>query len=300
MLIAGQGAIWYYYLSSRSSGDTTRANMYDHQSYIFCEPSAAPTIKSYSPNLMVSPILRSTASISSGSDPSGDEVAKPILDMLPRLHVLVIGPGLGRDEVTLKQVASVIKAARSRDPPVPMVLDADCLWLIQEQPDLIRGYQDCILTPNVVEFARLAKALHTNVKSWDPNECEKLAAALGGVCIIQKGRNDHISNGHGTTTCDFQGGLKRSGGQGDTLTGSLGTFLAWREIYHEGLWDVGKEPMDRAETLLVAAFAGSAITRECSRRAFEKRGRSLQAGDLTDEVHQAFLTLIGEPETSKL
>merc|ERR1712093_217247 len=33
-------------------------------SYVFCEPSAAPTIKSYSPNLMVSPILRSVASIS--------------------------------------------------------------------------------------------------------------------------------------------------------------------------------------------------------------------------------------------
>jgi len=269
-------------------------------SYVFCEPSAAPTIKSYSPNLMVSPLLRSSASISTGSDPSGEEVAQPILDMLPRLHVLVIGPGLGRDEVTLKQVAAIIKAARSRDPPVPMVLDADCLWLIQENPDLIKGFKDCILTPNVVEFARLAKAIHINVKSGDPDECEKLAEALGGVCIIQKGGSDHISNGKGTTTCDFEGGLKRSGGQGDTLTGSLGTFLAWREIYHEGLWDVGKEPMSRAETLLVAAFAGSAITRECSRRAFVKRGRSLQAGDLTEEVHNAFLSMVGEPEAPKL
>ena len=249
---------------------------------------------------MVSPLLRSTDSVSSASDPSGDDVAKPILDMLPRLHVLVIGPGLGRDPITLKQVASIIKAARSRDPPVPMVLDADCLWLIQQQPDLIKGYKDCILTPNVVEFARLAKAIHSNVKSGDPNECKKLAEALGGVCIIQKGREDYISNGQSTTICDLQGGLKRSGGQGDTLTGSLGTFLAWREIYHDGSWDVGKEPMSRADTLLVAAFAGSAITRECSRRAFEKRGRSLQAGDLTEEVHQAFLTLIGEPETAKL
>jgi ATP-dependent NAD(P)H-hydrate dehydratase len=181
-----------------------------------------------------------------------------------------------------------------------MVLDADCLWLIQEQPDLIRGYKDCVLTPNVVEFARLAKAMHTNVKSGDPGACEKLAEALGGVCIIQKGRNDIISSGQSTTTCDLQGGLKRSGGQGDTLTGSLGTFLAWREAYHDGLWDVGKEPMSRADTLLVAAFAGSAITRECSRRAFAKRGRSLQAGDLTDEIHQAFLALIGEPEAPKL
>jgi len=88
--------------------------------------------------------------------------------------------------------------------------------------------------------------------------------------------------------------LKRAGGQGDTLTGSLGTLLAWREVYHEKLWDIGEE-MSRAETLLVAAFGGSAITRECSRRAFASKQRSLQASDLTEEVHESFLALIGEP-----
>lgn len=268
-------------------------------SYVFCEPSAAPTIKSYSPNLMVSPILRSTASISQAQkdkDPSGEELAKPILDMLPRLHVLVIGPGLGRDPVTQKQVKAVIVAARKQDPPVPMVLDADALWLVQTDPDLIKGHKECILTPNVVEFGRLAKSVGLDHQSSDPEKaCQELSKILGGVCIIQKGAVDYISQGTQTTISDFQGGLKRAGGQGDTLTGSLGTFLAWREIYHEGLWDVEGEKMSRDETLLVAAFGGSAITRECSRRAFEKRQRSLQASDLTDEVHNAFLTLIGEP-----
>ena len=269
-------------------------------SYVFCEPSAAPTIKSYSPNLMVSPILRSLASISQTqreSEPSGEELAKPIIDMLPRLHVLVIGPGLGRDEITQKQVKAVIKAARNYDPPVPMVLDADALWVVQTEPDLIKGYKECILTPNVVEFGRLAKSVGMDQSKGDPAKaCEELAEILGGVCIIQKGPVDYISQGRDTTISDFKGGLKRSGGQGDTLTGSLGTFLGWRQVYHEGLWDVGTEKMDRAETLLVAAFGGSAITRECSRRAFAKKARSLQASDLTDEVHDSFLSLIGEPE----
>jgi ATP-dependent NAD(P)H-hydrate dehydratase len=116
------------------------------------------------------------------------------------------------------------------------------------------------------------------------------------VCIIQKGAVDYISQGVDTTISDFEGGLKRAGGQGDTLTGSLGTFLAWRESYHEGLWDVGSEKMSREETLLIVAFGGSAITRECSRRAFQKRQRSLQASDLTEEVHNSFLALIGEPD----
>lgn len=33
---------------------------------------------------------------------------------------------------------------------------------------------------------------------------------------------------------------------------------------------------------------------ECSRLAFVKKGRSLQASDLTEEVHNAFLNLFGE------
>jgi ATP-dependent NAD(P)H-hydrate dehydratase len=39
---------------------------------------------------------------------------------------------------------------------------------------------------------------------------------------------------------------------------------------------------------------------ECSRLAFAKRGRSLQASDLTEEVHTAFLNLFGEIEESEL
>lgn len=272
-------------------------------SYVFCEPSAAPTIKSYSPNLMVSPILRSRASLTSQArnvgeekEPSDEELAQPIVDMLPRLHVLVIGPGLGRDEVTQRQVRAIIKAARSYNPPIPMVLDADALWLIQLEPELIKGYPECILTPNVIEFGRLARAIGMNELDKNPEkQCQEMSNILGGVCVIQKGPVDYISQGKDTTVSDFQGGLKRAGGQGDTLTGSLGTFLGWRQLYHEKLWDIGGEEMSRPETLLLAAFAGSAITRECSRRAFAKRARALQASDLTEEVPDAFLTLIGEP-----
>lgn len=252
--------------------------------------------------------------------------------MLSRLHALVIGPGLGRDGVTLKVVAEVIREARSRS--IPFVLDADGLLIVSEDPNLVKGYKDCILTPNVVEFGRLAKSLGikvasqaevaksggSDVTSRESDACEQLSKALGGVTILQKGSHDVISNGVTSIICDTKGGLKRSGGQGDTLTGSLGTFLAWRIAYHDRLWDSGEKDnekeaqskedvqaelesenmrMSPATTLLLAAWAGSSITRECSRRAFEAKGRSMQASDLTDEVHHAFLGLIGEPEGSK-
>ena len=39
---------------------------------------------------------------------------------------------------------------------------------------------------------------------------------------------------------------------------------------------------------------GPGGTQESSRLAFIKRGRSLQASDLTDEVHNAFMTFFGD------
>ncbi|KAJ5320155.1 hypothetical protein PENANT_c025G00729 [Penicillium antarcticum] len=301
-------------------------------SHVLCERSAAPVIKGYSPNLMVHPLLPSRDTINGHVSFDAPTLAAPIVDMLSRLHALVIGPGLGRDEVTLKIVAEVIREARSRS--IPFVLDADGLLIVTENPNLIKGYKDCILTPNVVEFGRLAKALGVKVSSpaeiaksggndvtnKESDACEQLSQALGGVTILQKGPHDVISNGATSIISDTKGGLKRSGGQGDTLTGSLGTFLAWRLAYHDKLWDSGEKDnekeaqskedvqaelesedmrMSPATTLLLAAWAGSSITRECSRRAFKAKGRSMQASDLTDEVHHAFLELIGEPEGSK-
>lgn len=276
---------------------------------------------------MVHPYLHSSETlgpVESSSVPSPDvpTLAAPIISFISRIHVLVIGPGLGRDPITQKIVAEVMR--RAKESKTAMVLDADALILVQDDPSLVHGYEECILTPNVVEFSRLAKALQVDVSDpRDTSVCERLSAALGGVTIIQKGPSDVISNGITSIICDVTGGRKRSGGQGDTLTGSLGTFLAWRKAYHEGLWDdkeasssqltgkpATKETISReledtapntkkfspATTLLLAAFAGSGITRACSRRAFKAKGRSMQAGDLTDEVHGSFLSLIGEPE----
>ncbi|KAF2754221.1 Ribokinase-like protein [Pseudovirgaria hyperparasitica] len=261
-------------------------------SHVICEPASGAVIKSYSPNLMVHPYMRQSKNASSTE--TLDTVASSITAMLPRLHVLVIGPGLGRDALMQDTCARVIEAARAAS--IPFVLDADGLMLATERPELVHGYKDCILTPNVVEFGRLAKKMGVDMKGDPTTLCAALAKAYGGVTIIQKGAVDTISNGEHTLVSDGEGGAKRSGGQGDTLTGSLATLLAYRSAYHEGLWDNGGE-MERLETLALAAYGGSAITRECSRLAFKEKGRSLQAGDLTEHVHQAFLNVVGEPGT---
>lgn len=200
--------------------------------------------------------------------------------------------------------AKVLEAARKQN--MPFVLDADGLNLAQTRPELVQGYRECILTPNVVEFGRLCKSKGIDASELEGGKgAEKLSKAFGGVTIIQKGAQDYISNGEQTLVSDIEGGLKRSGGQGDTLTGSLATFLGWRKAYLDKLWDHDGE-LDAAELLALAAFGGSSITRvrilhflhgftdmkqESSRLAFAKKGRSLQASDLTDEVYVAFTNL---------
>ncbi len=219
---------------------------------------------------MVHPLMRSLPS--SPSDSKADtarEVADRIIPLLSRLHVLVIGPGLGRDPLMQDTCALVITAARARN--LPLVLDADALLLVQRNPSLVHCYPLAVLTPNVVEFARLAGALGLaeEGKGGDVT-VERLASVLNGVVVVQKGQVDRVSDGKTTLVVDVEGGRKRSGGQGDTLTGSIATFLGWRKAYLDGLWDTtgtaagdaGVEgKLNEKELVALAAFGGSAVTR---------------------------------------
>jgi ATP-dependent NAD(P)H-hydrate dehydratase len=206
---------------------------------------------------MVHPLMRQSTHAQSSD--SSSSIAKSIIDMLPRLHVLVIGPGLGRDQLMQDTCAHVISAARKQN--MPFVLDADGLTLAQTRPELVQGYKECVLTPNVVEFGRLCKSKGLDTEGLGEAEgAEKLAKAFGGVTVVRKGKDDYISNGEKTFISDVEGGLKRSGGQGDTLTGSLATFLGWRKAYQDKLWD-HEGDLDEVELLALAAFGGSVITR---------------------------------------
>ena len=154
---------------------------------------------------MVHPLMRQS-SPEGEAQPDPDDIAAGVIDMLPRLHVLVIGPGLGRDPVMQETVSRVIRAAR--DKSMPVVLDADALQVVQKDPGLVKGFTEAVLTPNVVEFGRLWDSL----KLKDPghaketDKVEILARALGGVTVIQKGSKDFISNGHVTLVGDLEGG----------------------------------------------------------------------------------------------
>ncbi|XP_037832231.1 ATP-dependent (S)-NAD(P)H-hydrate dehydratase isoform X2 [Kryptolebias marmoratus] len=152
-------------------------------SHVFCTKDAATVIKSYSPELIVHPVLDSPNAV--------EEIEK----WLPRLHSLVVGPGLGREDSLLKTTKEVIERSKARD--IPIVIDADGLWLVTQQPSVIQGYQKGILTPNFMEFTRLFEALHHEpLNSSDHSRSVmQLSGAMGNLTLVLKGEQDLISDG---------------------------------------------------------------------------------------------------------
>ncbi|KAJ7181994.1 hypothetical protein C8R46DRAFT_885378, partial [Mycena filopes] len=87
-----------------------------------------------------------------------------------------------------------------------------------------------------------------------------------------------------TVEVDIEGGLKRCGGQGDVLSGTVGTMLAWAKCYEDGIFGDKSIPASRLPLLAAYTYGGSMVTRTASRRAFSKQGRGVVTQDMLPEV----------------
>ncbi|GAA5942061.1 NADHX dehydratase [Sporobolomyces koalae] len=254
-------------------------------SHVICEPAAGNVIKTYSPDLIVHTDL--------GPDVEEDEITEILQGILPRLHTLVIGPGLGRSKHM--QLAARVAIRLARENNVYIVIDADGLFLVQTDPSVVQGYKRAILTPNVVEFGRLVEACKLD-KNSNPDElAAKLSTALGGPTIVQKGAQDRITNGTKTLLSATTGSSRRCGGQGDVLSGAVGTFLAWGKNYEERT-DTDSTSGDKLEPqdiTLYAAYGASTLTRTASRLCFADYKRAMQTGEMLGYVGKAFEEVFG-------
>lgn len=57
------------------------------------------------------------------------------------------------------QLAARVAIRLAREKDLYIVIDADGLWLVQSDPEVVKGYKKAVLTPNVVEFERLCDAV---------------------------------------------------------------------------------------------------------------------------------------------
>ncbi|KAL5990994.1 hypothetical protein ACLOJK_011900 [Asimina triloba] len=71
-------------------------------SHVFCAKDAGPVIKSYSPELIVHPLLEESYSVRDDEKASiANKVLAEVAKWMERFDCIVIGPGLGRDPFLL-------------------------------------------------------------------------------------------------------------------------------------------------------------------------------------------------------
>lgn len=288
--------------------------------HVICEQNAATVIKSYTPNLMVHPYLVDTNTFrryyqnDNGKENFLNNDIKEInfikiKTLLRNIHVIVIGPGLGRDEMILNTIKNIIKyILEELNGKIPIILDADGLFLLskdKEVQELLMRFPEgrIILTPNVVEFKRLYDSLTGGDSCLqEGNKLQGLEIAKRLKCIVvEKGYQDRIFGFNGSILINEQiGSSKRVGGQGDTLTGTIAALLAFsRAMYDFNIMNDTNNSKDKGNNFewidyaMLSCYGGCCVTRECSRQAFEAKKRAMQTTDLNDRVGEVYDKIFG-------
>lgn len=149
-----------------------------------------------------------------------------ILSLASKAHAMVLGPGIGRHHETAQLVRELILKVT-----VPMVVDADALYLCGSMKDIFRSARAPILvTPHPGEAAHMLKTSISEVESHRADVAEQIAREYNVTAILK---------GPWTLVAHPQKGLRvnRTGtralgtaGTGDVLSGILGGLLAQRMV----------------------------------------------------------------------
>jgi len=136
-----------------------------------------------------------------------------------RINALLVGPGLGRDDVALKRLQDALR----RD--LPTVLDADGLAILQPAI-MAKRTQPLILTPHDGELAALESAFELSGAGGEVDRAIALAKALGAV-VVAKGPDTVVASPDGRI--GFAGRASSwlsTAGTGDVLAGIAASRLA--------------------------------------------------------------------------
>jgi NAD(P)H-hydrate epimerase len=153
------------------------------------------------------------------------EVVPAAVDRISELSqdVIACGPGLGRGQ----GVGDFIRGLLDRT-DVPLVLDADALTVLADDPGRLLGRddRDVIITPHPGEMARLIGATADEVQA---NRIDVAAdfATTHHVYVVLKGHRSVIATPEGRVFINPTGNAgMATGGTGDVLTGMIAAFLA--------------------------------------------------------------------------
>ncbi|MBT95573.1 MAG: NAD(P)H-hydrate dehydratase [Acidimicrobiaceae bacterium] len=136
-----------------------------------------------------------------------------------RFNSLVVGPGLGKSPETISSVHNLLTKTQ-----IPIVLDADALYAIGQQPkDNLKFDRNIILTPHDAEYEYLTGHRPQNNRVTDVcNEAMKLNAI-----ILLKGPTTVVAHPDGRSFLVNNGDQRlATAGTGDVLSGIIGGLLS--------------------------------------------------------------------------
>lgn len=176
--------------------------------------------------------------------------------------MIAIGPGLG-----FSVLAKDWLIASLRYPKVPLVIDADALNLIADNPELLDLLKQrnqafpgmTVLTPHPGEAAHL---LNTSAAAIQANRTEALADLnkLTNSIVVLKGQHTLIASPlHPAEQCAQGNPGMAVGGMGDVLTGTIAAIAAQGLHHNLNLWEstcIGVQLHASAADSLVAKQIG--------------------------------------------
>ncbi|KAL7672693.1 hypothetical protein ACOME3_007574 [Neoechinorhynchus agilis] len=136
-----------------------------------------------------------------------------------------------------------------------------------------------------MEYDRMVKAVMSveslRDASGDRDQMCELCINLGGLTIFRKQDFDLICDGVKCVSVERKGSYRRCAGQGDVLSGVMGTFAGWTAKSLEVI-----EP--KVNPMMVAAYAAGSLVRECAITAFMDHGRAVITDDIVRRIGPCF------------
>lgn len=256
----------------------------------FCalaRPTTAPSTDS--PDIIVHPSLESTSwLLASGrsEQEACEAIVSSIEPWLGKLSALLVGPGLGRDAFVQRCAREIILRAKAAR--LPVVLDADALWLACNEACVDAEHvlaaaprgAPVVVTPNHNEFRLLVQhSLATTSSISDAVDWERqLSARWMGLGVLRKGVEDSLVVAGHVASCATPGSARRCGGQGDILSGLTALFLSWSAQACEA-------------DVLGAMYGAAHVTRLAAAMGFAEHGRGLTTADIITHLPRAMAQL---------
>lgn len=149
-----------------------------------------------------------------------------LLDLATRNDVVVVGPGLGGATTTSGGTVEELIRKFVRAVSLPLVLDADGLNAIADEPDaLLARSSPTVLTPHPGELARLDHSPAPRGPDERKARAEATARRLRAVVAL-KGHATVVTDGERTYVNDTGNPSMATGGTGDVLAGLTGALVA--------------------------------------------------------------------------